>query len=110
MRTLCSATLISECLIVGLVGLVAFRMTDVPAGTLWAVCGVVMALCVLLCGFVTRPGGVAMGWALQAGLVLSGFLVPMMFFLGACFAGLWWASVHFGRRVDEMKAAHAAQA
>ncbi|WP_103501559.1 MULTISPECIES: DUF4233 domain-containing protein [Streptomyces] len=108
MRTLCSATLLGEFLIVGLAGLVASRLTDVSPVTLWVVCGAVMALCVLLCGVVGRPGGVALGWALQVGLILSGFLVPIMFFLGACFAGLWWASVHFGRRIDELKAAHAA--
>ena len=33
-----------------------------------------------------------------------------MFFLGVLFAGLWWASVHFGRKIDEAKARWAAQA
>ena len=33
-----------------------------------------------------------------------------MFFLGAVFAALWWASVHYGRKVDEAKARFAAQA
>ena len=27
--------------------------------------------------------------------------MPTMFFLGAVFAGLWWASVHYGRKIDE---------
>ena len=52
----------------------------------------------------SRPGAVQIGWALQIGLVLSGFVVPTMFFLGVVFAALWWASVHFGRKVDEAKA------
>ncbi len=64
----------------------------------------------LLCGVLTRPGGVHLGWVLQVALVASGFVVPTMFFLGACFAGLWWASVHFGRKVDEAKARFAAAA
>lgn len=33
--------------------------------TVWLVSGIAMVLCVLLCGVVTRPGGVALGWALQ---------------------------------------------
>jgi hypothetical protein len=33
-----------------------------------------------------------------------------MFFLGAIFAALWWASVHYGRKIDEAKARFAAQA
>jgi hypothetical protein len=59
---------------------------------------------VLLCGALSRKGGVPLGWALQLALVASGLVVPAMYFLGVCFAGLWWASVHFGRKVDEAKA------
>lgn len=105
MRALCSATLAFECVVIGLVGLVAMRLTDVPAGTLWAVCGAAMALSLLLCALPGRPGFLVLGWTLQAALVLSGLLVPAMFLLGGCFAALWWASVHFGRRVDRLKAA-----
>lgn len=107
MRTLCSATLLSEFLVIGLAGLVAMRLTDVPAGTLWAVCAAAMLLCLLLCGMVGRPGFVATGWALQGGLVLSGLLVPAMFVVGGCFAALWWASIRYGREIDEIKAARA---
>lgn len=108
MRTLCASTLIGEFFVIGLAGLVAMRTSDVPTGTIWAVSGIAMALCVLLCGALTRPGGTQLGWLLQIGLIASGFIVPTMFFLGACFAGLWWASVHFGRKVDEAKARFAA--
>ncbi|MER5771194.1 DUF4233 domain-containing protein [Streptomyces sp. NPDC001985] len=110
MRMLCSSTLIGEFFIVAFAGLVAMKDPDLSTGTVWTVCGIVMALSVLLCGMVTRPGGVQLGWALQIGLVLSGFIVPIMFFLGACFAGLWWASVHYGRKIDEAKARWADQA
>ncbi|PWI45487.1 DUF4233 domain-containing protein [Streptomyces sp. ICBB 8177] len=103
MRTLCASTLIGEAFVIGLAGLVAMNLSGYASGTVWAVCGSAMALCVLLCGLVTRPGGVAVGWVLQAALVASGLVIPMMFFLGASFAGLWWAAVHFGRRIDEFK-------
>ena len=55
------------------------------------------------------PAAVQLGWALQIALIASGFVVPTMFFLGAVFAGLWWASVHYGRKIDEAKARWAAQ-
>ncbi|MFG2883420.1 DUF4233 domain-containing protein [Streptomyces sp. NPDC048297] len=110
MRTLCSSTLIGEFFIVGFAGLVAMKDPDLSTSTVWLVCGIAMALCVLLCGVVTRPGGVALGWALQLALVASGVFVPMMYILGVVFAALWWASVHFGRKVDEAKARFAAQA
>ncbi|MDX3849328.1 DUF4233 domain-containing protein [Streptomyces sp. AK02-01A] len=110
MRTLCASTLLGEFFVIGFAGLVAMKSDDLSMGTVWTVCGVAMLLSVLLCGMITRPGGVQLGWALQIALIASGFVVPVMFFLGAAFAGLWWASVHYGRKVDEAKARWAAQA
>ncbi|WP_336322633.1 DUF4233 domain-containing protein [Streptomyces lavendofoliae] len=110
MRTLCASTLIGEFFVIGFAGLVAMKDDSLSMGTVWTVCGVLMVLSVLLCGMITRPGGIQLGWALQVALILSGFVVPVMFFLGAVFAGLWWASVHFGRRIDEAKAEWAAKA
>ena len=110
MRTLCSSTLIGEFFVIGFAGLVAMQAPDLSMATVWTVSGVAMFLCVLLCGLVTRPGGVALGWALQVALIASGLVVPMMFVLGVIFAALWWASVHYGRKVDEAKARFAAQA
>ncbi|MFJ8883952.1 DUF4233 domain-containing protein [Streptomyces sp. NPDC102402] len=110
MRTLCASTLIGEFFVIGFAGLVAMKSEDMSMGTVWTVCGIGMLLSVLLCGVLTRPGGVQLGWALQVLLVLSGFFVPMMFILGVIFAALWWASVHYGRRIDEAKARWAAQA
>jgi hypothetical protein len=107
-RTLCASTLLGEFFVIGFAGLVAMQLSDVPTGTVCAVSGTAMVLSLLLCGMLSRPGAVQLGWGLQVGLVASGFVVPAMFFLGACFAGLWWASVHFGRKVDEAKAARAA--
>ncbi|MFF8815093.1 DUF4233 domain-containing protein [Streptomyces pactum] len=110
MRTLCASTLIGELLVIGFAGLVAMRTSDLATGTVWAVSGTAMVLCLLLCGMINRPGAVQVGWALQIALILSGLVVPMMYFLGVVFAGLWWASVHFGRKVDEARARFAAQA
>ncbi|MCL6733418.1 DUF4233 domain-containing protein [Streptomyces neyagawaensis] len=110
MRTLCASTLIGELFVIGFAGLVAMKDPDLAMSTVWTVSGVAMFLCVVLCGLVTRPGGVQLGWALQIALILSGFFVPTMCFLGAVFAALWWASVHYGRKIDEAKARFAAQA
>ncbi|MFD7092185.1 DUF4233 domain-containing protein [Streptomyces sp. NPDC056730] len=110
MRTLCASTLIGEFFVIGFAGLVAMKSDDLSVGTVWTVCGIAMLLSVLLCGVITRPGGVQLGWALQVALVASGFVVPAMFVLGAIFAALWGASVHFGRQIDEAKARWAEQA
>jgi hypothetical protein len=109
-RTLCASTLIGEFFVIGFAGLVAMKSDDVSMTAVWTVCGILMLVSLLLCGMITRPGGIQLGWALQIALIASGFVVPTMFFLGALFAGLWWASVHFGRKVDEAKAKWAAQA
>ncbi|GAB2834747.1 DUF4233 domain-containing protein [Streptomyces chlorus] len=110
MRTLCASTLIGEFFVIGFAGLVAMKDPDLATGTVWTVCGIAMFLSVALCGVITRPGGIALGWALQIVLIVSGVVVPMMFILGALFAVLWWASVHYGRKIDEAKARFAARA
>ncbi|MFF3454196.1 DUF4233 domain-containing protein [Streptomyces sp. NPDC002730] len=110
MRTLCASTLIGEFFVIGFAGLVAMKFDDLSMATVWTVCGVGMLLSLLLCGMIGRPGGVQLGWSLQIALIASGFVVPTMFFLGAVFAALWWASVHYGRKIDEAKASWAAQA
>ncbi|MDL5201581.1 DUF4233 domain-containing protein [Streptomyces sp. ALI-76-A] len=110
MRTLCASTLIGEVFIIGFAALVAMKDPDLSTSTVWTVSGTAMVLCLLLCGMVTRPGGVALGWALQIALIASGLIVGTMFFLGAVFTALWWASVHYGRKIDEAKARFAEQA
>lgn len=104
MRTLCSSTLIGEFFVIGFAALVAMKDPNLSTGTVWTVSGIAMVLSVVLCGLITRPGGVMLGWALQIALIASGFVVPTMFLLGAIFAALWWASVHYGRKIDEAKA------
>ena len=110
MRTLCSSTLLGEFFVIGFAGLVAMKDPDLTTSAVWTVCGIAMFLSVALCGVVTRPAGIALGWALQIALIAAGFVVPSMFFLGVIFAALWWASVHYGRKIDEAKARFAAQA
>jgi hypothetical protein len=110
MRTLCSSTLIGEAFLIMFAGLVAMQLSSVSGTVIWTVSGIAMLLCVLLCGMITRPGAVAVGWALQLGLIASGLVLPTMYVLGVVFAGLWWCSVHYGRKIDELKAARAAAA
>ncbi|MFF1480081.1 DUF4233 domain-containing protein [Streptomyces sp. NPDC058301] len=110
MRTLCASTLIGEFFVIGFAGLVAMKDQDLTVSTVWTVSGIAMLFSLLLCGVLTRPGGLQLGWALQIALIASGFVVPHMFFLGAVFAGLWWASIHYGRQVDAAKARFAGQA
>ncbi|MCZ7414219.1 MULTISPECIES: DUF4233 domain-containing protein [unclassified Streptomyces] len=108
MRTLCASTLIAEFLVIGFAGLVAMRLTGHSATAVWVVSGVAMALCLLLCGMLGRPGGLQLGWVLQFALIASGFVVPTMFVLGVVFTLLWWGSIKVGSTVDRAKAERAA--
>ncbi|MDT0269179.1 DUF4233 domain-containing protein [Streptomyces sp. DSM 44915] len=110
MRTLCASTLVGEFLVIGLAGLAATRLSSASTGTIWWVCGIAMAFCLVLCAIAGRPLGVWLGWALQVGLFASGLVLPAMFVLGIAFGGLWWTSVHFGARIDELRAAREAGA
>ncbi|OIV37733.1 hypothetical protein BIV57_09140 [Mangrovactinospora gilvigrisea] len=110
MRQLCSFTLLMEAFVICFAALVAMRLGHVPSGQLWAVAGSGAVLCVLLCGMLgerRRRTGVAVGWALQAALIVSGLVVPVMYGLGAAFALIWFASLRVGRKVDAAKAARA---
>ncbi|WP_405709212.1 DUF4233 domain-containing protein [Streptomyces xanthophaeus] len=104
MRTLCASTLIGEFFVIGFAGLVAMKDPDLAQMQVWTVCGAAMLLSLLLCGMLKRRGAGELGWVLQVALVLSGFVVPTMFFLGVVFGGLWWAAVHYGRKVDRIRA------
>lgn len=100
-----SSVLIFETLVVLFFALVAMKLTTLGAGTVWAICGPAMALCVLLCGVLKRSWAYYAGWALQGALVAAGFVVGDMFFIGAFFALLWYWGLQAGRRIDEEKAA-----
>ena len=41
-------------------------------------------------------------------MVATGFVVPVMFFLGLLFGALWFLVLHLGRKVERLEAARAA--
>jgi len=54
-----------------------------------------------------RPGGYAIGWAVQGVSIGLGFVVPAMFFLGVVFGGLWATAYFLGIRIDRERAERA---
>lgn len=61
---------------------------------------VIAVLCIFTCALLKKPVGYAIGWALQGLFILTGFLLPSMFFIGAAFAATWWYAVTKGRTMD----------
>ena len=63
--------------------------------------GIGLALVLALtCAVLTKPWGVALGWVLQLVLILTGFVEPTMFVVGALFALTWWYGIRTGIRID----------
>ena len=47
----------------------------------------------------------ALGWVIQVVAIGLGFVVPMMFALGAIFAMLWGTAYFLGRKIERDRAA-----
>jgi hypothetical protein len=67
--------------------------------------GIVIAVLLLLCAGLLRSSfGWALGWVLQVAILLYGFVIPSMFFMGAIFAALWFAAIYFGKKGEAIRA------
>ena len=63
-----------------------------------------MVLCLVVAGLAVAALGLPAGWVLQGLILLSGFVVPAMFFIGGLFALLWVVGLRVGRRGEELHA------
>lgn len=59
---------------------------------------------ILACAVLSRPWGIGVGWVMQLVLILSGFVEPTMFVVGALFAACWWYGIRAGMRIDRENA------
>lgn len=103
-RGMCAAVLCLEAITIGLTTPVMITIADVAVGTALVV-GVGLALaCLLLAGMLRAPWAYAAGYVIQVAAIGLGFVVPMMFLLGAIFAALWATADHLGRKIEREKA------
>jgi hypothetical protein len=103
-RAMCATMLGLQAVVLFLTGVVLIGLTDIGAGTSLAVGFGLAALCVVAAGLLGRPGGYALGWAVQVLSVALGFVVTAMFFLGVVFGVLWATSYFLGIRIDRERA------
>ena len=105
MRAMCASVLALESVILLLTAPVLLAVTDVD--TAWALTlGLGLGVLAIVAAASLRFAfGYWLGHLVQAGAIAMGFLLPVMFFLGAVFAGLWVLAFVLGRRVEEAKAA-----
>ena len=105
MRVMCASVLALESVILLLTTPVLITVADVDVA--WAlVAGLGLGVLAIVAAASLRlPYGYWLGHLVQAGAIAMGFLLPVMFFLGAVFAALWVLALVLGRRVEDVKAA-----
>jgi hypothetical protein len=102
---MCAAILSLEAVVLGLTTPVMINLADVPWRT---ACTVGLGLCVaclLLAGLLRSEVAYAVGWVIQIAAIALGFVIPLMFGLGAIFALLWGTAYFLGRRIERDRAA-----
>jgi hypothetical protein len=100
MRRLCASVLGMEAIVLALVTPVAIMVNRVePAVAVTVGIGLALA-CVVVTGMLKRPSAYIAGSVVQVLAIATGFLVPMMFFLGVIFAALWVTAIFVARRVE----------
>ena len=107
MRTVGSAVLVLEWIVVGLALIVANNVSGVPGQVVLTVLAIMTVL--MLAAMMTLPerAGVALGWTVQVLMLAMALWVPLMAVLGVLFLGLWYLAVRLGRQVDDAKNARA---
>lgn len=108
MRAMCAAMLTLQAIILALAIPVMITVEDVRTSTALAVGGGLAIACILTAGLLRVPWAYVLGHAIQVASVAMGFLVPVMFFIGAMFAALWLGAFFLGRKIEADKAAWAA--
>ena len=69
----------------------------------------ILTLNILALSMLRNRTGWILGWILQFALILYGFYVFMMFFMGALFLGLWITAIVVGRKGEAIKRAREAE-
>ena len=110
MRSLASIVLGFEALVLALTTPVLISIADVPVGVALGLGLGLAALAVIAAALLRVRAGYVLGSIVQVGALALGFLVPVMFILGAAFAGFWVLAIYLGLRIEDAKRRHDATA
>ena len=105
---LLSIVLALEAVLVFFVTLVVYGLKSLePAAAFGG--GIALIVALLVAGrLLMYPWGIWVAWALQAVLLATGILIPLMYFIAACFLAIFVYCFVKGRQIDHQKAASAA--
>ena len=104
-RGMCAAVLSLEAIALGLTTPVMITLSDVATGTALAVGLGLAVVCLLLAGMLRAEWAYLAGYAVQVAAIGLGFVLPVMFGLGAIFAALWAGADLLGRKIERERAA-----
>ena len=104
-ESLLSIVLGLEAALMFFVALAVFRFDVVSPAVAFGGGAAVIVLLVVVGRMVRFRFGVWLGWALQLGLIATGFLLPLMFFIGVGFVAIWVYCFATGIRLDRRTAA-----
>lgn len=104
-RGMCAAVLSLEAITVGLTAPVMITIADVDSGTALGVGLGLAVVCLLLAGMLRAEWAYLAGYVVQVAAIGLGFVVPVMFALGAIFAALWATADLLGRKIERERAA-----
>jgi hypothetical protein len=103
-RGMCAAVLSLEAITLGLTVPVMISVAGVDTATaLWIGLGLCVA-CLLLAGLLRAEWAYSLGWVIQGAAIGLGFVIPLMFVLGAIFALLWGSAYFLGLRIERERA------
>lgn len=103
-ESLLSIVLVLEALLVFFLALVVFALDILPPALAFGGGAALFAAMLVVGRLLRHPWGLWLGWALQAIIIAAGFLVPLMFGIGAGFAALWTYCFVTGKRLDRRNA------
>jgi hypothetical protein len=104
MRRLGAMVLVCEAIVIALAIPVAIAVGHTDGKTAGIAGGVAAVLCVVLTGLLRYRWAFVAASVLQVLVILSGFVVSTMFFMGAIFASLWITAIWLGRTVESGQA------
>ena len=104
-RGMCAGVLSLEAITLGLTTPVLITVADVSTPISLAIGLGLAVLCLLTAGLLRHEWAYGLGWAIQVAAVALGFVIGIMFFLGAVFAALWATAYLLGRKIERERAA-----
>jgi hypothetical protein len=104
-RGMCAAVLSLEAVTLGLTTPVMIKVADVDTPVALGVGLGLPVLCLLIIGLLRSEWAYALGWLVQLAAIGLGFVIGLMFFLGAVFALLWATAYLLGRKIERERAA-----